>query len=158
MSTQSKLATRRALIRLAGISCILVPLAALADALDTVAVDPSARILRKALATVPAANPPGSSFGVIGADISIPGRGFLGLDWSIEGRHEVTLMVATAQQKNQLLAGHQPAGDPLMRLNIQGPETAGQDVPVGAGAYFVAFLNREPAPVQILYRASFQAF
>src|SRR5690348_12384834 len=123
---------------------------------DSLELDRRARILKQGPVAVPAAS--GAGPGVAGADIVAPRRGFLGVDWVISQKIGVTLMLLTARQKVQLSGGGQPSGEPLMRFDIAGPETAGQNAQVSQGAYYIAWLNRAPRPVQILYRASFLPF
>jgi hypothetical protein len=123
---------------------------------DSLALDRRARVLRQGPVVVPAAS--GAGPGVAGADIVAPRRGFLGIDWVIAGKIDVTLMLLTARQKMQLSGGGRPSGEPLMRFDIAGPETAGQNAQVSQGNYYLAWLNRAQRPVQLLYRASFLPF
>lgn len=134
-----------------------LPRAALSDPFAGQPLHQRARVLRQASLVVPAP-PAGAPVGVSGADVIIPGRGSFGIDWVIAGNDTVTLMLLTASQKAQLTGGRPLGGDPLMRLEIEGPETAGHSANVTQGNYFIAFLNREPSEARLLYRASFIAF
>ncbi len=108
-------------------------------------------MLRQTTLVVPAA---GSQPGVSGADVNVQARGIFGIDWVIAGNDTVTLLLLSEPQKSQLVSGRPIAGDPLMRLEIEGPETAGHSVNVMRGNYYVAFLNRQPQDVRLLYRTS----
>lgn len=112
-----------------------------------------ARVLRQAALTIPAATP-GSPPAVTGADVNVQARGVFGIDWVISGNDTITLMLLSGNQKTQLMSGRQVGGEPLIRFEIEGPETAGHSVNVSPGNYFIAFLNRSSSEVRMLYRAS----
>jgi hypothetical protein len=154
----SGLFDRRQVLQAIGLITIAdaLPADAAAGPLDTQQLDRRAKVLKMDTLIVPGsgANKPG----LAGADVVAPGRGFLGIDWAIQDKHELTVMLLTGQQKIQVSKGQQPVGDPLLRVDIQGPETAGVNVQVGAGTYFIAVLNRKPPPASIVYRTSFVAF
>jgi hypothetical protein len=116
-----------------------------------------AKILRQSTVVVPrtkASSPPG----LTGADVDVQARGVFGIDWVMAGRDTITLMLLSGSQKNQLMSARQISGDPLMRFEIEGPETAGHSVNVQPGRYFIAFLNGSTSDVRILYRASLVPF
>lgn len=138
------------------LASLLAPVAAWAGPFDSLELDRRARVLKQGPMVIPAAS--GAGPGAAGADILAPRRGFVGIDWVITGGVEVTIMLVTATQKAQLTSGRQPNGDPLMRFDVKGPETAGQNAQVGMGNYYVAFLNRAQNPARVLYRASFLPF
>lgn len=124
---------------------------------DSLELDTRARVLYQGPITIPTPKS-GSPTGLAGADIVAPQRGWIGIDWVISDKREITCMLLSGGQKMQLLQGNQPSGDPLMRIDIDGPETAGQNAQVGGGSYYVAFLNRGTTPATFLYRASFLPF
>jgi len=151
--------SRREVLLIGGgafICAVLPVVVAVAGPFDSIELDRRARVLRQGPVAVPGAS--GTGPGLAGADIVAPRRGFLGIDWVISEKIGVTLMLLTARQKMQLAGGGQPSGEPLMRFDIAGPETAGQNAQVTQGSYYVARLNRAQRPVQILYRASFLPF
>jgi len=114
---------------------------------------PRAKILRQTSIVVPGTKA-GSPPGLTGADVDAQARGIFGIDWIIAGRDTITLMLLSGSQKNQLMSTRQIRGDPLMRFEIEGPETAGHSANVLPGRYFVAFLNSSSTDVRLLYRAS----
>src|SRR4051812_5606255 len=115
ISVAKPMRTRRQIIRngVAFAACMW-PGVARSGPFDTLGLDRRARILKQGSITIPAQTA-GSSVGIAGFDIIAPGRGYIGVDWVISGKREITLMLATAQQKAQLVAGAAPRGDPLMR-------------------------------------------
>lgn len=118
---------------------------------------PRAKILRQTTVVVPGAKA-GSPPGLTGADVDVQARGIFGIDWVITGPDTITLMLLSGSQKNQLMSTRQISGDPLMRFEIEGPETAGHSVNVQPGRYFIAFLNGSATDVRLLYRASLVPF
>lgn len=159
MFAKGQYASRRQVVLIGAGSfiCAMLPTAvAFAGPFDSIELDQRARILRQGPVAVPGSS--GTGPGLIGADVVAPRRGFLGIDWVISSKIDVTLMLLTARQKMQLSAGGQPSGEPLMRFDIAGPETAGQNAQVSQGSYYVVWLNRARRPVQLLYRASFLPF
>jgi hypothetical protein len=127
-----------------------------AGPIESLALDERARVLKQETVSVPASS--GGSPGIAGADIYAPARGLIGIDWALPESREFTVMIVTQQQKNILVAGRVPNEDPLLRADVEGPETAGATVVVNGGSFFIAFLNRAPRPVSFVYRASFRAF
>lgn len=96
--------------------------------------------------------------GVTGVDIAAPGRGWINVDFAVQDKRKLRLMVVAEKQKAQLLAGRQLPGEPLVRIDIQGPETASHSARVTQGNYFLAFLNRESTSFEVVYRTSFRGF
>ena len=137
----------------AGALAFALPFPAIANPFADQPLHPRAKILRQTNLTVPGTKP-GSPPGVAGADVSVQARGILGVDWVISGNDVVTLLLLTGGQKTQLMSGQQVSGDPLMRLEIEGPETAGHSVNVRPGNYYVAFLNSSAQTANLLYRTS----
>jgi hypothetical protein len=155
----STLYHRRQALRAIGVTTIaaVIPAKVWAGPLDALELDRRARVLKQGTLVVP---PPGAlgEPGMAGADITTPGRGFLGIDWAIEDTRELSVMMLTVEQKSQVAKGQRPTGNPLLRVDVQGPETAGQNVEVVRGVYFLAFLNRESTTARLVYRTSFLPF
>jgi hypothetical protein len=125
--------------------------------LDSLRLDPSAKVLRQGSIVVPGRNPGGTA-GSAGSDLFSPARAWLKIDFALEDKAELTLMVLTQQQKISLSRGQPLIGDPLARVPIEGPETASHTMTVDQGNYFIAFLNDETRNIRIVYRASIRAF
>jgi len=128
-----------------------------AGVFDSVELDRRAKVLSQSTLVIPAASASGVP-GVAGADVVCPRRGFFGIDWAISDKRELTVMMVTERQKSDIASGRRLSGQPLMRIPVQGPEVAGQNITVTGGRFFVAFLNAESSPARIAYRTSFQAF
>lgn len=124
---------------------------------ESLKLDRRARVLKRQSVAVPPAGR-GSTLGIAGADIVAPARGYIGVDWALQDSVELGVLIVTEQQKAQLVAGRQPSQDPLLRVDVDGPETAGQTVIVDRGNYYVAFLNRTARPITFVYRTTFLPF
>jgi hypothetical protein len=125
--------------------------------IDTLELDKRARILRRTTVSIP---PPsnGSPVGMVGDDIVVPDRGYVGIDWAAPRDCKVTLVLVPASQRDHVPSGRVPDAELLLRFDIKGPETAGQNALVNRGDYYLAFLNRTRSPVRLEYRTSFLSF
>jgi len=149
--------TRRALLS-GGFATLLLlhPKRGRAGPLDSIPLTPRAKVLRQGSIVVPGHSSNGP--GLAAFDIFSPARAWLDVDFAVQDKAEITLMILTPQQKAQVFGGQPLMGDPLARDAIEGPETANHSVVVGQGSYFVAFLNDELKRVTVIYRASVRAF
>lgn len=134
-----------------GIIFALLPAATLsAGPLDSIPNDPKATIVHPEKTVVVAAN------GAVGSNIYIAGRSFLSIDFDVQTGKQVTLLVITAAQKQEMDSGRPITGRPKVRAPIDG--TASQSLTVDKGGYYVAILNSEPESVSVTYRVSARAF
>ena len=92
-----------------------------------------------------------SSAGLSTASLTASARGYISIDYELTEKHKFTLILS----KERPADDGSPRGDSLLKLDIQGPETAGQNAQVTAGTYFVTFVNREATTMNITYRAAF---
>ncbi|MGA7710777.1 MAG: hypothetical protein WCA81_02670 [Rhizomicrobium sp.] len=135
-------------VLLAGV--MLLSGAAFAGPLDSIAIDPQATTLHsEETVTVP-------SNGAVGSDVSVTSRAFLSIDFAVEPNKQVTLLVITAAQKQEMNAGSPITGRPKVRTPIDG--TASQSLTVDEGDYYVAILNADSQPASVTYRVSARAF
>lgn len=155
MSARESFVDRRCALQAFGALAFVVaaPFPVRANPFADQPLHPRAKVLRQAALVVPAAKG-GAPPGLTGADVDLQARGIFGIDWVIAGRDTITLMLLSGSQKNQLMTTRQISGDPLMRFEIEGPETAGHSVVVKPGRYFIAFLNSTTTDVQLIYRTS----
>jgi len=124
--------------------------AALAGPLESLALDPAATVLHSEdMVTIPAG-------GAVGSSIRISHRAFVSIDFAVQQGKQVTLLVLTPAQKNEMESGRQITGRPRIRAPIDG--TASQSLTADEGAYYVAMLNSDPTPVLVTYRVSARAF
>ena len=115
-----------------------------------------AKIVRQGSAVVPAQSTNGP--GLAGAEVYSPARAWLDVDFDLQEKADLTLMIITRQQREALSKGQRLAGDPLARVVLEGPESANHSVPVGHGNYFVGFLNDNRKAITVGYRISLRAY
>jgi len=127
-----------------------------AESLDAIPLTPGAKVLRKGYVSVPARSSNGP--GLAGMDIYSPARAWLDVDFSVTEKADLTLMILTQRQKDQLSRGVRLSEDPLARVDIEGPETANHSIIVRQDNYFVGFLNDSWRPVGAIVRMSIRAF
>lgn len=121
-----------------------------ASPLDSIPIDPNATTLHSdETVTVPAN-------GAVGSNISISSRAFLSIDFNVQPGKQVTLLVITDAQKQEMDAGNPITGRPKVRAPIDG--TASQSLTVEQGGYYVAILNSDSEPVSVTYRVCARAF
>jgi hypothetical protein len=115
--------------------------------LDSIPLDPAARILQHGKIMVPAGR--GS-----GAEISIPGRGIFSLDFAVEPNKQLLLMLLTDAQYKAILAGQKPEGDPLIRTTID--SVASVNYTLDPGEYQIFLLNDASTDTQFTFRATWR--
>lgn len=121
-----------------------------AGALGSIPIDPGATTIHpEKTVTVPAN-------GAVGSDIHVSSRAFLSIDFAVQQGKQVTLLVITDAQKQEMNAGKPITGRPRVRAPIDG--TASQPVTVNQGGYYVAILNADSQPVSVTYRVCARAF
>ena len=123
---------------------ILAP-GALASPLDGLKLDPRARVDREETVTI---GPEQAH----GTDVECPRRAVFTLDFAVQARRQLLLLILTAEQYRAVLKGLPPAGEPPLHERIQG--TASRSVTLRAGEYFVGFRNAFSSPVLLTYRTS----
>jgi hypothetical protein len=134
-----------------GILFALLPMATVsAGPLESIQNDPKATIVHPEKTVVVTAN------GAVGSNIYITGRSFLSIDFDVQPGKQVTLLVITSAQKQEMDSGRPITGRPKVRTPIDG--TASQSLTVDQGGYYVAILNSEPESVSVTYRVSARAF
>lgn len=121
-----------------------------AGELDSLAIDQNATTLHEEETVVIPAND------AVGSEISVTGRAFLSIDFAVEQGKQVTLLVITDAQKQEMDAGSPITGRPRVRAPIDG--TASQSLTVDQGGYYVAILNSDPESVSVTYRVCARAF
>jgi hypothetical protein len=134
-----------ALLAIVFFSCL-----ALADDLDSIPIDPQATVLCAEQTVVAPAN------GAVGSPVSVTSRAFVSIDFAVQPGKQVTLVVLSSAQKQQMDAGQPIEGRPRVRAPIDG--VASQSITVDPGEYYVAILNADAQPVSITYRVSARAF
>lgn len=123
-------------------------LVVLAGPLDSIPNDPAAQTLQpEQMVSVPANAGSGSN-------LILPGRGVFAIDFAVEDGKDLLLMVLTNAQYNDILAGRQASGDPLMRITING--TASQTIILDGGEYYLFLGNDASTNTSITYRASWR--
>jgi hypothetical protein len=139
------------LLIVSGILFAIIPVIAVsAGPLDSVPNDPKATTLHPEKTVVVPSN------GAVGSSIYITGRSFLSIDFAVQPGKQVTLLVITSAQKQEMDSGRSITGRPRVRTPIDG--TASQSLTVDKGGYYVAILNSEPESVSVTYRVSARAF
>jgi hypothetical protein len=140
----------------AGVSVALLglclPIAACAQSLDTVPLDPNAKILLTQSFDL-------APDGATSASLFVPGRGFFSVDFSVQPSKALTMVLLTESQWSSVNAGRRLEGDPVMRLQIDG--TASQEIRLERGSYHLVFLNNaegKETSTSLLIRCSFRAF
>jgi hypothetical protein len=128
--------------------------AAQAGPFDSIPLGRGTKVLKQSTVVVPAAS--SGSDGVIATDIVVTGRGYFGIDFIVQGKKELTLMLVTAAQKSAMESGRRMRGDPLVRIPIDG--TASHTANLTPGRYHMYFLNSDSSPTQIVYRTSLQPY
>lgn len=121
-----------------------------AGPLDSIAIDPGATTLHPEQTVMVPAN------GAVGSSVYVTSRAFLAIDFAVQPGKQITLLVITAAQKQQMDAGNPITGRPRVRMPIDG--TASQSLTVSQGGYYVAILNSDPEPVSLTYRVCARAF
>jgi hypothetical protein len=129
---------------------VLLSGAAFAGPLDSIAIDPQAATVHSEETVIVPSN------GAVGSDVSVTSRAFLSIDFAVEPNKQVTLLVITAAQKQEMNAGNPISGRPRVRAPIDG--AASQSLTVDEGDYYVAILNANSEPVSVTYRVSARAF
>ena len=130
---------------------IMMPVVAVSSGtLESIAIDPAATILHSEETVIVPAN------GAIGSNIYVSGRAFLFIDFAVQPRKQVTLLVITAAQKQEMDVGKQISGRPRVRMPIDG--TASHSLTVDQGGYYVAILNSDHESVSVTYRVGARAF
>lgn len=123
---------------------------AIAGPLDSLALDSAATILHSEDTVIVPAN------NAVGSEIYVSSRAFLSIDFAVQPGKQVTLLVITKAQKQEMDAGRQITGRPRVRAPIDG--TASQNLTADQGGYYVAILNSYAEPVSVTYRVSARAF
>ncbi|MGA9109388.1 MAG: hypothetical protein ACLPSL_16480 [Smithella sp.] len=122
-----------------------------AGQLDSIAIDPGATTLHAEETVVVPAN------GAVGSNIYVSGRAFLSIDFAVQPGKQVTLLVITDAQKQDMDAGRPITGRPRVRAPIDG--TASQSITINQGGnYYVAILNSDPESVSVTYRVCARAY
>lgn len=136
-------------------AAVVFAAAAIASPLDSMPPDPAATLVRaEETVTVPGAGPAGP--GVVAAPLNLTARAFLAIDFAVQPDKQLTLLVMTSAQKQQMDSGSQIQGRPVTRQPIDG--TASIAARADAGDYYVVVLNENAQPVWIDYRVSARAF
>lgn len=122
-----------------------------AGQLDSIAIDPGATTLHAEETVAVPAN------GAVGSNIYVSGRAFLSIDFAVQPGKQVTLLVITDAQKQDMDAGRPITGRPRVRAPIDG--TASQSITINQGGnYYVAILNSDPQSVSVTYRVCARAY
>jgi len=122
-----------------------------AGQLDSIAIDPGATTLHSEETVMVPAN------GAVGSNIYVAGRAFLSIDFAVQPGKQVTLLVITDAQKQDMDAGRPITGRPRVRAPIDG--TASQSITITQGGnYYVAILNSDPESISVTYRVCARAY
>ena len=95
-------------------SVIALPSVLLAGPLDSIANDPAATTLHPEQTVIVPSN------GAVGSTIYVSSRAFLSIDFAVQPGKQVTLLVITDAQKQQMDAGNPITGRPRVRTPIDG--------------------------------------
>ena len=88
-----------------------------------------------------------------GSDLFVPMSGVFQLEYNVEGGKEMLITMITAEQYQEIAAGHRPSGVAIIRATVTG---AGREsAPIERGNYFIAFNNNGSTDTHISYRATF---
>lgn len=120
-----------------------------ADPLDSIAIDPNAQIALRQNVTITAGQTKCSS-------AYAEGPGMFAIDFAVEpDGAQLGLLLLDSQQVQELNQGQGLTGTPLIRLMISGVASDTTMLPQ-AGSYWVCFVNRGDADIDLELRASFR--
>jgi hypothetical protein len=123
------------------------PTFACAGALDSIQLQPGAKVLRASDASIAAK-------GASGSDIFVPTAGTFTIDYAVEGGKELMITMITNEQYQQLATGRKLDGSPLLKVVVSG--IGRQSVQLARGNYFIAFNDVGGTGTRVSYRASFR--
>ena len=127
-----------------------IPSSAFAGELGSVPIDPLATLL------YPEHTVNLSPGGTLFSPVHVSNHAFLSIDFAVQSGKQLTLLMISREQKQQLEAGNPINGQPRVRMAIDG--VASQSLLAEAGEYYIAVFNPEAEPVSMTYRVSARAF
>jgi hypothetical protein len=140
--------TRRSILRLFGSTAIAAAYASTAQAgpLDSIPVAPDARMLRSGSAVV---TENGQA-----ANLFVPQRAILTVDFAIEAGKELKLIVITGEQFRQISAGQKPTDRAKLSALVSG--VSSQSVTLERGTYVVFFGISQSGNTALTYRTHYR--
>lgn len=125
------------------------PIAAWAEPLDSIQLQPGATVLQSHTGAVSANG--------LGSNLFLPHDGLFIFDHAVESGKELSITLITGEQYKQVSTGKKISGKPVWKISIRGEGS--QSVSLKKGEYFL-FVGRGEKGVsetQISLRVSFQA-
>jgi hypothetical protein len=138
----------RRLFQALGLAAAIIvwPVSATTGPLDSLPLDPAAKVLQSSTLVVPANG--------VGADLFVPARGRLTLDFAVQKGNELRLTVLTGEQYSDIQKGKKPSGSPVLVKQVRG--VASESVTLGRGTYLVYFGQGDSPNIGLTYRAHFR--